>query len=60
MEDPTDPTVTAMKMLFTRHDGNGSGEIDITEVKAIFSENELDVDPDELEVIFHKFDGDKR
>jgi Ca2+-binding EF-hand superfamily protein len=60
MEDSTDPTVTALKMLFSRHDVDGSGEIEVEEVKHIFAENELLFDPDELEIIFHKFDGDKR
>mmetsp|Transcript_16136 Transcript_16136/g.20893 ORF Transcript_16136/g.20893 Transcript_16136/m.20893 type:complete len:523 (+) Transcript_16136:600-2168(+) len=51
--------VTVMKMLFSRHDADKSGEIEINEVVDIFAENGLTFDEDELEVIFHKFDVDK-
>jgi Ca2+-binding EF-hand superfamily protein len=59
MEDPTDPTVTIMRMIFNRHDADGSGEIEMHEVRDILTENGVPFDEEELDVVFHRFDLDK-
>ena len=59
MEDPTDPTVTIMRMIFNRHDADGSGEIEMHEVVDILKENGVPFDEEELDVVFQRFDLDK-
>ena len=59
MENPTDPTVTTMRMIFNRHDVDRSGEIEMAEVVAILAENGLEFDEEELGGVFHRFDVDK-
>jgi hypothetical protein len=59
MENPADPTTTVMRMIFNRHDADGSGEIEMHEVVSILAENGLAFDDEELDRVFVRFDVDK-
>lgn len=58
MENPADPTATMLRMVFNRHDVDGSGSIEMQEVKSILSEHGLTFDPEILEGVFKRFDVD--
>lgn len=58
MEDPTNPTVAALRAVFNRHDADKSGEIEMDEVVGILRENHIPFDTEQLEVVFQKFDVD--
>jgi Ca2+-binding EF-hand superfamily protein len=47
-----------MRMIFNRHDIDGSGEIEMHEVESILAENGLTFDQEELESVFARFDVD--
>lgn len=59
IENPADPTTMVMRMIFNRHDIDGSGEIEMHEVESILAENGLTFDQEELESVFARFDVDK-
>jgi Ca2+-binding EF-hand superfamily protein len=59
MSDPTNPTVTVMKMIFNRYDTDGSGTIEMQEVVEILAAHGLVFDEEELEATFHRFDVDR-
>lgn len=58
MENPTDPAAVLMKAIFQRHDKDGTGEMDLQEVRGILDEHGIEHDDEELEAMMKKFDVD--